>query len=39
LLAESSYLLCPAQLKAEVARGPLRVQMVVPDAPPMVVHL
>jgi hypothetical protein len=34
LLVEPSYLSCLPQMKAEVARGPLRVETLVPESPP-----
>jgi hypothetical protein len=39
LLAEPSYLLYPAPMNAAVARGSVLVQMLLPQAPPVVVNL
>jgi hypothetical protein len=39
LLAEPSYLLYPAPMNAAVARGSVLVQMLLPQAPPVVINL
>jgi hypothetical protein len=38
LLTEPCYLSYPARVKAVVARGPLWVQTLLPEAPPVVIH-
>jgi hypothetical protein len=38
LLDEPSYLSYPAPMKVVVPHGPLRVQMLLPQAPPMAIH-
>jgi hypothetical protein len=38
LSAEPSYLSYPAPMKTVVSHGPLRIQMLLPKPPPMVVH-
>jgi hypothetical protein len=38
LLAKPSYLPCLTRMKAVVARGPLQVQTLLPEAPLVVVH-
>jgi hypothetical protein len=39
LLSKPDSLLYPAPMNAVVARGPVLVQMLLPQAPPVVIHV